>query len=606
MAFTKIKNEDVVQITLPSALGSVVIPAGTSAVVAFDAQTVAAAMATAGIIAYGMESVANINTVDSVVYDDLSFYADVAIGNDANPGTQALPVKTVEALLALVPVGGHQKSCNLFLAAGTYPWNALSAWSNPFSGSGVKAAPPVLIGAYTTIFGPVAVTNVNSDGSVTLGTPISALTSGTGTGSDAFTFSSPSVTLTVAAGGFVVAGVKAGMSVTIAGSTTPANNGTFLITAVTATTLVFTNTAGFAEVYTGTYNVTTDRYFGTPRFTVVSGPGAGSTRICAGNTSTTLLPNTPFTGIASGSVVQLEVPSVTITLNQTWIQALGEAGYKGLTFKWAAGTGFVLTEGSIGYFEGCIMDFTAGGGITLGRVGCRLNGPTVGPWTAQGTSSPFSSLRNNGVFIDGLQATATGLNIFNGGNVLGNHVLRNVDVGCNTNSFISAVLHGRNSSITCADASTLSLSGTSAASRLKFSGNRAGTPWVIGVFDNSALIRANAIDITNCIGNPLQIGADTTAPSGTFYGRGGAVANIGDVAGSVGNTGIGIKYTKGSYVIIDAIAGATATSVTGVLGDTEGRRPTTDTNTYTTVRSADGYGVKGYQDPYRNRIEPAV
>ncbi len=63
MAFTKIKNEAAVQITLPSGIGGAAVGANSVIVVPFDVQTVAAAMATAGIIAYSMESFSSVNTV---------------------------------------------------------------------------------------------------------------------------------------------------------------------------------------------------------------------------------------------------------------------------------------------------------------------------------------------------------------------------------------------------------------------------------------------------------------------------------------------------------------------------------------------------------------
>ena len=74
----------------------------------------------------------------------------------------------------------------------------------------------------------------------------------TGSG-DSFAFASPIVTLTDAAGLFTAAMV--GHYVTIAGSTTPANDGTFLVTAQGGTTLSFVNAAGVAEAYAGTWTV---------------------------------------------------------------------------------------------------------------------------------------------------------------------------------------------------------------------------------------------------------------------------------------------------------------------------------------------------------------
>lgn len=57
MAFTKIVNSDVVTISIPSGLGGGSLVAGASTTVAFDIQTVGAAMSAAGIIHYGMSSV---------------------------------------------------------------------------------------------------------------------------------------------------------------------------------------------------------------------------------------------------------------------------------------------------------------------------------------------------------------------------------------------------------------------------------------------------------------------------------------------------------------------------------------------------------------------
>jgi len=71
---------------------------------------------------------------------------------------------------------------------------------------------------------------------------------------DSFAFSTPLVTLTDAAGLFTPAHV--GLSITIAGATTPANNGTFTITAyVSATQIKWSNASGAAEAYTGAWSI---------------------------------------------------------------------------------------------------------------------------------------------------------------------------------------------------------------------------------------------------------------------------------------------------------------------------------------------------------------
>jgi len=70
---------------------------------------------------------------------------------------------------------------------------------------------------------------------------------------DSFAQSGSNTTLTDAAGQFGTGWV--GKSVTISGATTPANNGTFTITAVTATTMTWVNASGVTEAFTGAWRV---------------------------------------------------------------------------------------------------------------------------------------------------------------------------------------------------------------------------------------------------------------------------------------------------------------------------------------------------------------
>lgn len=74
----------------------------------------------------------------------------------------------------------------------------------------------------------------------------------TGTG-DSFAFSSPTVTLTDAGASFSPA--DTGKIINIAGATSSANNGYFVITYVSATQVSWTNASGVAEAYTGTWTL---------------------------------------------------------------------------------------------------------------------------------------------------------------------------------------------------------------------------------------------------------------------------------------------------------------------------------------------------------------
>ena len=68
-----------------------------------------------------------------------------------------------------------------------------------------------------------------------------------------FAVAGPNVTMTDTTGAFIANNV--GQFITIAGAISAANNGLFLVTAQTATTITFTNAAGVAEAYTGTYSL---------------------------------------------------------------------------------------------------------------------------------------------------------------------------------------------------------------------------------------------------------------------------------------------------------------------------------------------------------------
>jgi len=74
--------------------------------------------------------------------------------------------------------------------------------------------------------------------------------SGTG---DSFAFASPTVTLTDAAAPFKAS--DDGKTITIAGATTEANNGTFTITYVSATEVSWSNASGVAEAFPGTWSL---------------------------------------------------------------------------------------------------------------------------------------------------------------------------------------------------------------------------------------------------------------------------------------------------------------------------------------------------------------
>lgn len=522
-------------------------------------------------------------------------------GSDTNPGTQAQPYAT-PGKMAKTLRGNWRRSNVFYLGDGTYNW-AEFGFHGGNGGVGPGSSPLAIVGNYNTIVGgPFTVTAVNPDGSLDVSGGIPALTSGTG---DSFAFVAPYVTLTDSAGGFVAGGVKTGMSITIAGATTPANNGTFLITAVSATTVTFFNQAGVAEAYAGGWNVTFDRFFNKPKMRVISGPGTGATAMVAGNTDAALLPNYDLPlnwGVDVGSVIQIEDPSTIIQMSVNTIFAWMHVGMKGIKFQRIAGGGLTLAEDGQLDVEGCILDISTGGNSRLRIVhNGRLQSSAFGPWSAMGGSNPFQDF-GLGLCVEG-RTNNLNVSMFDRGSMIGTHQFNMCRLGVISGYLDVQAIHMRNSSIDLSDNSTLfveTFDGGAVRSTMK--GNHPQSPWVIGGFNNSNIGRLNVLNIDQCNGNPIQLGQDAQAG---VTGYGGSRAWIGDVGGS-DNVGVGIKYTGGSRATIDGADGYPNTTITGTAGDTEGRRPTTDTQTYATVRTADGSGVKGYQDSYGNRIEPAV
>lgn len=516
---------------------------------------------------YGTFSLVASSAQQNIVNVDLNFYADATLGNNNNPGTQALPVQTLAKLISLIPIGGYAKSCQLHMAPGTYLWNDPN--SPGIHGinklAGVGASPPVIVGAYSPVAGPFTVTAVNADSSLEVG------------------------------GAFVA-----------------------------------------------------DQYFGVPRMRIVSGPGAGVTGMCAGNTTTALLPSAPLNGppgsganVGVGSVIILETPSVFVNLAARFVVAWAAIGMIGVKLTTitpenpAIGAALDIADSGTIFVESCIVDLSSGvGQLNLRAAFSKLQSANPAPWGGMGAANPFSPFRTPGAYILGRAATAVTVRMGGSGELFGSFLFKDAGIIADSNARIgiggstNGGCHTRNTSFAVADVSSARLAGASATARALMVGSHPGFSWIVGCFDNSIIERLNFAEMVGAVGNAVQVGVDAANANGDLWSRGGARANIGDVSSVLGtvtpyvpaavaNTGVGVKYTKGSYVVIDAVAGVPATAVTGTSGDTEGRVAGApgagDNQTYATVRTADANGVKGWPtlaspttSIYMNRIEPAA
>lgn len=82
--------------------------------------------------------------------DDIVIFANTVTGNDANPGTVALPVKTLDGIVALLPVG-HKKLCRAFVTGPILTWTGIAGNNGclwPPHPIGGLAEPLTIIGSF--------------------------------------------------------------------------------------------------------------------------------------------------------------------------------------------------------------------------------------------------------------------------------------------------------------------------------------------------------------------------------------------------------------------------------------------------------------------------
>jgi hypothetical protein len=140
----------------------------------------------------------------------------------------------------------------------TYVWEQANAQRNPFSND--EFLQPLLLER-----DPFGVEGSPSERSVTEGVYqgranmnlMTVFGNRNGVG-DSFAFSTPTVTLTDAAGLFTAD--MDGKEITITNSTTPANDGTFVLTYISSTQVSWSNASGVAEAFTGEWSVNMAEY----------------------------------------------------------------------------------------------------------------------------------------------------------------------------------------------------------------------------------------------------------------------------------------------------------------------------------------------------------
>lgn len=535
--------------------------------------------------------------------NDVAKFADPA-GLDSNPGTQTQPVLSYKKTLNLIP-GAWRRSGLAFFGAGTYAYAELTnnkGISNPI---GLDASPLALVGAYSTLASFTSAGVPLTDGIITTTATIPPLATGTAT---AFAVAASIVTLSGSFAAAITAGLKAGMSITQVGSTSPGNNGTFLLISVAAGALTYINTAAVAEAYAGAWDITVDRYYGVPRMIVVGGAGVGQARGCAGNTANTLTPSQPFNGIDGTSVIELQTCSTVFSLTTIYNLAMSKlVGYKGIKFQ---GSSALFGDFAQATFEGCIMELT--GTFFLLRHARARSPFNFFEWAPLGANNPFSNaLRPFGVFFDMSPAVnpfnVLNVNVFQHAGLEGSHLFRNTMLGAQYFGHVGmSGVHGRNTSTLAVNGGQAFLNpsaffGAPPFPRTTWKGKHPN--WTsFGTATSNAMFQMDRAQITDVGGTQaiFQLGGDTPAPPAFGFENSGARLSLGDITGLANNLPVAVRAMRGSRVTIDA--NGVPTTLSSLGGDLKFQDPA-DIRTFASVRVPDANGVKAYVDPYGNAVE---
>jgi hypothetical protein len=212
---------------------------------------------------------------------------------------------------------------------------------------------------------------------------------------DSITFSTPNVTLTDATATFTAGDI--GKYILIQGSATPANNGLFLVTARTGTTITFTNANGVAEgAYTGTWKLVSSDGFKWGMTGIGTTPGitnpAGSTfRLTAANS----LATTATSGNGTTATILFASQNNLFVVGST----IAVAGVTPLGYNTAAATVTASTATTVSY-----LNATSGAQSVAGTVTPQFVAGDVGrTLRITGATSPG----NNGDFVVTAQTGTT-------------------------------------------------------------------------------------------------------------------------------------------------------------------------------------------------------
>jgi hypothetical protein len=533
----------------------------------------------------------------ALVTTDLDLFVSPTGSDTSNNGiSPTSPFATLEKALAYGQ--SHLRGYRIHMAAGTYALTQKVLF--PSLPVGPFAVPVAIIGGFANLYGTrVADTSNNagpggtffSDGTLAAvrSSATNSIVAGAGAGK---------VRVNVA--GYTAADI--GSQVLISGAASAGNNiDCAQIFAVNpGVSIDIINAQGVAgDANNGAITVQDSLVGGF--LECISGANAGQRRMIRSNTTTSFAVNTPFgSAITAGDTFNVERPNVTIQYPGLTTFYATVVGFTGVKFQ-STGPGGGLSVLAFNtedlMLEGC--EFDGSGSDGTGRV---INALRVNFASGIFNASQLRNWQNDttGVFSSLRTGSGTFLHNFNvvqpqqGGQLQGVFVMRSVQSLNFTNE-------GTASPLVSLDAARVTAS-VQNGSIMTLSPQLSTYPSIWnGQYTNSAAIGLITFS-QDSSGSLSGIALNNSGGDAVLVMQNSAVT-MSTVTGA-GNVGAGIHVDRNGYVQIDS-AGPVSTSVTGTLGDTKFGHPTVaNIQTYATIRTPDGNGVKGFQDIYGNRIEP--
>lgn len=521
-------------------------------------------------------------------------------GNDNNPGTILLPFATIERATQMASM--HMGHYNIHLMPGVVPITSKAVYASiPY---GPSAVPVALIGGFSNIYG----TRISdtSDNSGPGGTFLNdaTMTGVRSTATASIVAGAASGKVRILVGGYTAADIGSG--VLTSGAASAGNNSDWnqIFAVNPGISIDVINAQGIAgDANNGAITVQDSLVGGF--LECMTGANAGQRRMIRSNTTTRFVANTPFpSAITSGDTFNIERPNITLQYSAPLDLYGSTIGMVGVKFQCTAVgvTVFALNVDNV-VTEGCEFDLSGSDGLGRALNIIRTSYSTGNMSVQQlrdwqnDTSGIFSIARNgSGTFVHNAQNFLPQ----QGGQITGFFVLRSIQSLNFTNQGVGGAAAAVNS-LQSLDAQRVTCS-VQNGSVLILAAAVATYPSVWnGQYTNSASLGAMTFQ-NNSSGSLTGIGINNSGGDGILVQSGSSVSC--DKLTGTGNSGAGIHVDRHGYVQIDS-GGANDTTITGTAGDTKFGHPTVaNIQTYATIRTADGNGVKGYQDTYLNRIEP--